>query len=85
VTDGGALTWGPSPPHFPMDSRGNSPDDGVAMKLTLWALAGAGVVAAVLYYAAKPVAKLTFYDPEVIRAGAVDDPPTVIRAGDSAG
>jgi hypothetical protein len=51
------------------------------MKITLWALAVAGVVVAGLYYAAKPRTKFTFYDPEVIRAGGdeVTDPPTVIR------
>jgi hypothetical protein len=52
------------------------------MKLSAWHLAGLGVVIGVLYYAAKPVAKLTFYDPEIITPGAsgVADPPTVISA-----
>lgn len=52
------------------------------MKLSYLALGGLGVVVALLYYAAKPVAKLTFYDPEVITPGksGVGDPPSVITA-----
>ncbi len=50
------------------------------MKLTYWALAGAGVLVGLLYYAAKPRAKLTFYDPMIIGGNDVQDPPTVIRA-----
>lgn len=52
------------------------------MKLSYLALGGLGVVVALLYYAAKPVAKLTFYDPEVITPGksGVKDPPSVISA-----
>jgi hypothetical protein len=46
--------------------------------------AGVGVLLALLYYCAKPVSKLTFYDPEVIRPGGptVSDPPTVISGAD---
>lgn len=51
------------------------------MKSDLWVLGAVGaVVVAALYYAAKPVAKLTFYDPEIITT--VGDPPTVITADD---
>lgn len=52
------------------------------MKLSAWHLAGLGVVIATLYYMAKPVAKLTFYDPEIITPGnsGVADPPSVISA-----
>lgn len=49
------------------------------MKLA-WACAGAAVAAAVIYYAVKPVTRVTFYDPDVIRVGGVQDPPTVIRS-----
>lgn len=51
------------------------------MKLA-WACAGALVAGAVIYYAVKPVTRLTFYDPEVISVGgsSVKDPPTVIRS-----
>lgn len=55
------------------------------MKLTKWAIAGAGVAVAVLYYAAKPRTKFTFYDAEVISVGGsprVGDPPSVISVGD---
>lgn len=52
------------------------------MKLSYLALGGIGVAAALLYYAAKPVAKVTFYDPEIITPGksGVGDPPSVISA-----
>jgi hypothetical protein len=51
------------------------------MKSIHWALVGAAAAAAaLLYYAAKPVARLTFYDPEIITS--VKDPPTVVSIGD---
>jgi hypothetical protein len=53
------------------------------MKLA-WACAGALVAGAVIYYAVKPVTRVTFYDPDVIRVDgtSVKDPPTVISADD---
>ncbi|HEY7541618.1 MAG TPA: hypothetical protein VIF11_15845 [Methylomirabilota bacterium] len=53
------------------------------MKLTAWAFAGLVVGAAVIYYAVKPTTKFTFYDPEVIRAGTVGDPPNVMPADEA--
>jgi hypothetical protein len=36
------------------------------MKRHLWKIAGGLLVVAMIYYAVKPVTKLTFYDPVII-------------------